>query len=390
MRAVKVTDKSTLNAFHKVPSLIYANDPNYIAHLRQDIDKVFDPKKNKLYREGGVAERWIFYNDRNELVGRVAAFVNPKTSKEEEQPTGGMGFFECIDDQAMANFIMDTARGYLEAQGMEAMDGPVNFGERNQFWGCLTKNFTDPNSYAMNYNPPYYPTLFENYGFQTYFDQYLYERDAMALPQPIFVRKYNQLINEHKMVITNIVGMPLEEVAKDFRKVYNGAWGGHASFKEMTESAAMKIMNSMKPIIDPYIIVFVYYRDEPIAFYVNIPELNEIFCHINGNLNWWGKLVFLYHKLRRTPHTLVGIVFGVVKEWQGKGVEGAMIKHMSDLLHGKGRPNYTRTVLQWIGDFNPKMLKVCENLGGSRYREMKTYRYLFDRTKPFKRCPVVE
>ena len=98
--------------------------------------------------------------------------------------------------------------------------------------------------------------------------------------------------------------------------------------------------------------------------------------------------MFLFHKWRRTPRTLVGIVFGVVKEWQGKGVEGAMIKFMSDQLH-RGEINYSRTLMQWIGDFNPRMLKVCENLGAERYRELKTYRYLFDRSKEFKRCPIV-
>lgn len=390
MRAVKVTDKSTLKAWHALPKAIYAKDANYIPHLKQDIDKVFDPKKNKLYREGGVSERWIFYNDKNELVGRVAAFVNPKTSKAEEQPTGGMGFFECINDQPTANFIFDTCKAYLVEQGMEAMDGPINFGERNQFWGCLSKNFTDPNSYGMNYNPPYYVELFEHYGWQVYFDQYLYERDALALPQPVFVRKYEQLTEHYKMEIRNVKGLSTERMASDFRKVYNGGWGGHAGFKEMTESASLKIIKSMKPVIDPHIVLFVYHEGEPIAFYVNIPELNEIFCYVNGNLNWWGKLVFLYHKWRGTPHTLVGIIFGVVKEWQGRGVEGAMIKAMSDYIHGCKKPPYTRTVLQWIGDFNPKMLKVADNLGGSRYRELKTFRYLFDRNKEFKRCPVVE
>jgi hypothetical protein len=389
MHAVIVKDKATLNEFHKVPKLIYANDKNYIAHLRQDIDKVFDEKKNKLYKDGGKSERWIFYNDRNELVGRVAAFVNPKTAYIEEQPTGGMGFFESIDDQPTANFIIDTARTWLVGQGMEAMDGPVNFGERNQFWGCLTKNFTDPNSYAMNYNPPYYPQLLENYGFQTYFEQYLYTRDARMLPQPIFMRKHEQFIANPDITISDVEGKDLKQVAEDFRKVYNGAWGGYQNFKEMTSEAAQKIMKSLKPVLDPRIIVFAYHKDEPIAFYVNIPELNEIFCYIDGNLNWWGKLVFLYHKWRKTPRTLVGIVFGVVKEWQKQGAEGAMIKFMSDQIHA-GKVKYTRTVLQWIGDFNPKMLKVADNLGGERYREMKTYRYLFDRNKPFKRCPVVE
>ena len=85
---------------------------------------------------------------------------------------------------------------------------------------------------------------------------------------------------------------------------------------------------------------------------------------------------------------MTGIVFGVAKDWQGKGVEGVMIVHLSKWLMRTGR--YRDTVLTWIGDFNPRMLKVCENLGAVNYRTMATYRYLFDRTQPFERHPIIQ
>jgi hypothetical protein len=387
MRAVPVVDKSSVEIFHSVPKGIYKDDPNYIPHVKQDIEKIFDPSKNKLFKDG-KAERWVFYNEEGKLVGRVAAFINPKTAHTEDQPTGGIGFFECINDQESANFIFDHSKKWLEENGMEAMDGPVNFGERNQFWGCLTKNFTDPNSYAMNYNPPYYPELFENYGFQTYFEQYLYKRPVQLPVQEIFIRKLERLMKIQEVTCGNIEGVPLDKVARDFLEVYNGAWGGHDNFKPMKLEAAQKIVKSLKPILDRRIVIFAYHKERPIAFFVNIPELNEIFKYIDGDLNWIGKLKFLYHKWKGTPRTMVGIVFGVVKEWHGKGVEGAMIHWSGEYL--KKKPIYDEIVMQWIGDFNPKMLKVCENLGATRYREMKTYRYLFDRNKPFQRCPVIE
>ncbi|MDP4588198.1 MAG: hypothetical protein NWS86_08455, partial [Flavobacteriales bacterium] len=83
-----------------------------------------------------------------------------------EQPTGGMGFFDCIDNQEAANLLFETCKKWLNEQGAEAMDGPINFGEKDRFWGLLVENFTDLSSYALNYNPDYYVRLFENYGFQ--------------------------------------------------------------------------------------------------------------------------------------------------------------------------------------------------------------------------------
>lgn len=385
-RAVLVDDSATLKSFHKVPRIIYADNPDYIQHLQQDIDKLFDSQKNRLLRKG-KAKRWVFFNDKNELVGRVAAFINPKTAFTENQPTGGVGFFESIDNQNTANFIFDTAKEWLETEGMEAMDGPINFGERNQFWGCLTKNFTDPNSYGMNYNPPYYPKLFETYGFKTYFNQYLYKRPVLLPVQEVFVRKTKNLIEKSGIRVDNVTKKTLPEITQDFLTVYNAAWGGHDNFKPMRLAGAQKIMNSLKPIIDKRIIIFAYHGDEPIGFFINIPELNEIFRFVNGNLNLFGKLNFLYHKWRGTPRTMVGIVFGVSKEWQGKGVEGAMIDWAGTYFTENTK--YREIVMTWIGDFNPKMLKVCQNLGAKRYREMKTYRYLFDQNAPFKRYPII-
>ena len=374
--------------FHRVPEIIYANDPNYIAHLRQDIEKIFDPKTNKLFKDG-KAIRWVFYNADGQKIGRLAAFVNPKTAHTDKQPTGGVGFFESINNQEVADFIFDTGRAWLLEQGMEAMDGPVNFGERNQFWGCLTMNFTDMNSYAMNYNPAYYPELFENYGFQTYFNQYLYTRPVYQPVEDIFVKKVERLMTQEEITVKTAVGMSLEEIADNFLKVYNGAWGGHDNFKVMERKQALKIMKSMKPVMDKRILIFTFDKeDEPIAFFINLPELNEIFRYVHGNLNLLGKMKFLYHKWKGTPTTMVGIVFGVVREWHGKGVESATIhwsgKYLTDIQL------YDKIVMQWIGDFNPKMLKVAKNLNSTKYREMKTYRYLFDREAEFERCPIVE
>ena len=59
---------------------------------------------------------------------------------------------------------------------MEAMDGPVNFGENFFHWGLLTEGFM-PQGYGMPYNKPYYRKLFEDYGFKLYYKQFTYELD---------------------------------------------------------------------------------------------------------------------------------------------------------------------------------------------------------------------
>ena len=161
----------------------------------------------------------------------------------------------------------------------------------------------------------------------------------------------------------------------------------HDNFKPMEQATALKIVKSMKPVMDPRLVVFVYHDDRAIAMYISLPELNEIFRYVNGDLNWWGKLKFLWHKRTGTVKNMTGIVFGVAKEYQGKGFEGVLIVYAEK--HIVEKKLYRDTVLTWIGDFNPKMIRVCQNLGAENYRTLATYRYLFDRNKPFERHPVI-
>lgn len=382
MKIIEVGSPKTIKEFLSLPHLIYKNDKNWIPHLKQDIEKVFDPSKNKAHANGKII-RWILQDINEITIGRIAAFIDFTDEK-----VGGIGFFECIDDEKAAFKMFDTAKEWLVQNGAELMDGSINFGEKHMFWGVLVENYTDPNSYSMNYNPPYYVNFFENYGFKVYYKQFTYKRDLATPVREVFLRKYERIIQDENYTIANVKGLSLNQIADNFKTVYNAAWGGHDSFNVMTEKTARKIMQNLKPIYDPEIMVFVYYQGKPIAFYINIPELNEIFKYINGDLNWLGKLKFLYHKWRKTSKTMVGIVFGVDQKFQSKGVEGAMIKWSQLNIAAKNR--YHQTVLIWVGDFNPKMIKVCENLGAKVYRTYHTYRYLFDRNKLFERCPIVE
>lgn len=394
MKLIEATKGAALRDWMRLPWSIYAQDANWIPHLKQDIEKVFDPERNKLFRadkengKHGEAIRWVLYEDSGKAIGRIAAFINPRTAWSERQPTGGMGFFECINDQAAANVLFDAAKAWLAARGMQAMDGPINFGDKNQFWGLLIENFTDAPIYGTNYNPPYYRKLLEGYGFQLYFNQLFFKRSVEVGAQPIFHRKYNQIINDPDMRMGHCMGRSVEQIARDFCTVYNDAWVDHENHKPMELTAAMKIVKAMKPVMDPRLLMFIWHKDRPIAMYISLPELNEIFRHVNGNLNWLGKLKFLWHKWRGTVKTMTGIVFGVAKPWQGKGLEGALIVFAEKTVVADKL--YRDTILTWIGDFNPRMIKVCQNLDAVNYRTLATFRYLFDRSAPYERHPIIE
>ena len=169
MHTIEVADKHVIQQFLELPFSIYRNNAQWVCPLLNDIESVFDPKKNNFF-SFGKCNRWILVDENNHTIGRIAAFVNEKKAYKEEQPTGGCGFFECIDDQGAANMLFGQARTWLESHGMKAMNGPINFGENDMWWGLLVDGFTSP-FYGMNYNPPYYKALFESFGFTVKYEQ---------------------------------------------------------------------------------------------------------------------------------------------------------------------------------------------------------------------------
>ncbi|MGZ8538132.1 MAG: hypothetical protein ACXWV9_07700, partial [Flavisolibacter sp.] len=149
MQIIEVKDPRSAKEFIKVNVLINEANANYIRPLDKDINDVFDPKKNKAFRFGKVT-RWILKNDTGELIGRIAAFTNKKyRNKGDDIKVGGIGFFDCINDQQAADLLFDAAKHWLLQEGTEAMDGPINFGERDRWWGLEVHGFQPP-LYCMN------------------------------------------------------------------------------------------------------------------------------------------------------------------------------------------------------------------------------------------------
>ena len=388
MQLIPVKNAVTAKQFLQVAVTVYKDDPNWIRPLDKDIEEVFDPKKNKAFRFGEV-ERWILLNEEGGVIGRIAAFVNKKyKNKGDDVPVGGVGFFECINSQEAADLLLDNAKHWLLQKGMEAMDGPINFGERDRWWGLVTQGFNEP-LYCMNYNPPYYQQLFEDYGFKVFFHQVCFGLHPQAPLTPKMFERHAKYDGDPDFTSQHIKKDKLEKFAGDFTTIYNKAWAGHGGLKQMAKEQVVLLFKKMKPVMDERIIWFAYYKEEPIAMFVNLPDLNQWFKHLDGKFGLLQKLKFLWIKKFRPNKKFCGIVFGVVPEWQGKGIDAFVVVESSKLIQTPA-VTYTEYEMQWIGDFNPKMINIAESLGETfRSRNLITYRYLFDRTKEFKRHPAL-
>jgi hypothetical protein len=386
MQLIEVTDKRLAREFLLLPLSIYKNDANWIRPLDKDIDQVFDKEKNKAFRHG-EAIRWILRDENGQTIGRVAAFVNKRyKTKGDEVPVGGMGFFECINNQHAANHLFDACKNWLQSKGMGAMDGPINFGERDRWWGLQVDGFQEP-LYCMNYNPTYYQQLFETYGFKNFFNQFCYSLKVKDRLQEKFYIRHAEVSKDPNYKAVHIKANELEKFARDFTTVYNKAWAGHGGLKLMEERTVLKMFQSMKPVMDEQISWLTYYKDEPIAVWLNIVDLNQWFKYLNGRFDWFGKLKFLWIKLIKKNRKFNGIIFGIVPEHQGKGVDSFMIMEAAKII--QNQLHYEDYELQWIGEFNPKMINIAMSLGTNVSRRLITYRYNFDPNLEFKKHPVL-
>jgi hypothetical protein len=385
MELIEVNDNQRAHDFLHVNVKINEGNPSYVRPLDKDIDEVFDPKKNKTFRFGNIS-RWVLYKSNGEPCGRIAAFINKKyKNKGDEQPTGGIGFFDCSNDQNAADMLFDVARHWLIQQGMEAMDGPINFGERDRWWGLVVEGFQSP-LYCMNYNPPYYQQLFENYGFQPFYKQICFGMDPKQVLNEKLRERHAFYARDLSYSVKNISKKHFEKYAADFTEVYNAAWAGHGGLKELKKEQVLQMFKKMKPVMDERIIWFAYHNETPIAIFVNLPDLNQWFRHLDGKFDLFHKLKFLWVKKTKACTKFNGLVFGIVPEYQGKGMDAYLVMEADKTVL---KTEYTDYEMQWIGDFNPRMLNVAKGLGDVyQSRLLITYRYLFDRSKEFKRHPI--
>lgn len=374
MKLFEVKTKRDIKNFHDTGRIIYKDDPNWVCPLDVIVEAVFDPGKNVFFTHGD-AIRWILKDNKGNLIGRTAAFINEKKAYNYKQPTGGMGFFECINDQKAAFLLFDACRDWLKKRGMEAMDGPINFGENDNFWGLLVEGFIHP-TFGMNYHKPYYKDLFESYGFKSYFEQVTNHLD-LTVPFPErFWKIANWVRQKPGYSFRHFTYKEADKFIDDLKTIYDKAWVKHENFTPISKKDVHESLNKAKHVLIEEFVWFVYHNDEPIAFLVMLPDANELFKSFNGKLNLLNKLkVLLVNKKKVFTMTRI-TVMGVVPEFQKKGVESGIFWHMDKVM--PKYPKIKTIELSWVGDFNPKMRSLHDAVGGRFVKKHITYRKIFD------------
>ena len=382
MKIIEVITKDDKKEFINFPKKLYSTDPYWVCQLDSGIESVFDPMKNHTFKHG-EAIRWILKDETGLTIGRIAAFIDNVRSAANNQPTGGIGFFEVIENRDAAFMLFDKAIEWQIVNNMQAVDAPINFGENDNNWGLLVEGFMQP-GIGMPYNKKYYRSFFEEYGFQNYFEQYSYHRDIRGKNNKIV--QFPERIMKIAEWLTKRPGYTFRhfefrnktKYVNDIVEIYNSTWSVFKEdFTPLDPVILEESLERAKQIIDEKLIWFAYFNDKPIAFFVLFPDLNQILKHLNGKLHFWNMIRFVYYKLTHKMTRMRAFVGGVHPTHQNSGVESAIFFQLYRVF--KKRPWFKELELSWVGDFNSRMIAIYEALGAKKAKTHITYRYLINK-----------
>ncbi|HBH83743.1 MAG: hypothetical protein A2X05_01755 [Bacteroidetes bacterium GWE2_41_25] len=381
MQILEVAKIQDRKEFIDLPKRLYRDDPCWVCPLDSAVESVFDPAVNHTFKHG-EAIRWILKDEDGSTIGRIAAFIDSVRSAANNQPTGGIGYFEVIDSRDAAFLLFDTAKLWLKDRNIEAMDGPINFGENDNNWGLLVEGFMQQ-GFGMPYNMRYYMDFFEAYGFKAYFEQYSYHRTIrednnkiVQFPERI-MKIASWLAKRPGYTFSHFEKRNKEKYVKDIVEIYNSTWSVFKEdFTPLETAFLYESFEKSKPIIDEELIWFAYHNDRPISFFILLPDVNQILIHFDGKMNLWNKIRFVYFMLTHKMTRMRAIAGGVHPSYQNSGVESAIFLHLYNMFLKK--PWFIELELSWVGDYNPKMIAIYEALGASRAKTHITFRYLIN------------
>jgi len=371
LAVMEVNDRISEAMFLNVSESIYRHDRSWIPFLKSEIVNIFNPSVNPYFIHG-EAKRWILVNESGEVIGRIAAFVNFQKIDQENHRVGCIGFFECVADQPAAFLLFDTAVGWLvENFNVTAVDGPVNFGENDKYWGLLISGFTPP-SYGMSYNHPYYRKFFDAYGFTILYKQLTNYLDLQKPLPERFNKIACRIVNNTQYHFRPFSYKETDHFVSDFLTIYNKAWASFNNFQPMSEAVVRKSLAELKPIMEEDFIWFAYADNKPIGLLLSVPDINEILKYCGGEFNTWSKIKFVYYKYQKGFSRMRVVVMGIVPEFQNRGIESALI--LEAYKAAKKKQHYKHVELSWVGDFNQKMLAIHKAMGAVEDKEHATFR----------------
>jgi len=365
-----VTTLTEDEIFLDVPMRVYANDPYWVPPLRSTVAKQFAPS-NAFFKYGKL-QRFIALSQgaNAQAVGRIGAAVNQRLIDREGQNVGLIGFFECVQDFAIAQSLLKTACQWLREQGMTIARGPIDLSTHNN---CLflVDGFGSSPVVMTSYNPPYYPQFIEQDGWHKAKDAYAYDF-PLDKPLPAEFEKAYRIACKSGVSFRPLrtKGKGFEQDAKSLYHLLNQTFANNWSFTPRSEAEFLDEAKDLQSLVDPDVFPVAEYNGEMIGCFMGLPDYNIPLKHVGGRLNWLGILKFLWYR-RQIDQGRVMVVCSL-PEYRRKMVPLALIYLGMQGGIQKGKP-YKRAELSWVYEDNFPSRRLIEASGGKLYKTYRIY-----------------
>jgi hypothetical protein len=361
-----VTNKSELNQFIKFPFKIYKGDPYWVPPLLMEQKTLLNKQKNPFFKDA-EAEYFLAYKN-GEVVGRIAAIKNDIHLKYHNDSSGQFGFFECINEQEVANALFDKAKSWIKEKQLKYMRGPAN-PSSNDIYGMLIEGFDDSPRLLMPYNPKYYIELCENYGMKKAKDMFawkiVYDKitasEKLKRGQEIVRKRYNLKISQLDM-------KNFQKDLEKFKYVYNKAWAPNWGFVPMTEEQIDAMAKDMKPLAEPSLVLFGEIDNKLVGAALVMLDYNIIFKKMNGTLFPFN-FIKLFTQKKKIDWARI-LTLGIIPEYQKKGLDTIFYW---EIVHRAAKLGIRLGEASWVLEDNDMMNRGLELMNADRYKHYRIW-----------------
>jgi GNAT superfamily N-acetyltransferase len=361
----EVKNQKDLMTFVQFPWEIYQGDRFWVPPLIKD--QLLKLSPDHPFR--AHSEMILFLARREgKIVGRIAGIIDHHYIEFHQEKVGFFGFFESTPEAEVAEILFSRVAGWLKGHGLEKMAGPMN-PSTNDECGLLIEGFDSPPCLMMPYNPSYYPSLLEGFGFKKEMDLYAYWLEQSSFLSDRLDRIMERTKKREPQLWVRPINLRhLEEELKIIKEIYNQAWSKNWGFVPLTDEEINLLAKELKPLIVSDLVLFAYWGEEPVGFSVSLPDYNEVLKRLDGKIGLLGALKFLYYS--RKINTVRVMLLGVKQAFQKKGVEGLL--YIETFKRGD-RKGYYQGECSWILEKNVLMQHGIEAMGGRRYKCYRIY-----------------
>jgi hypothetical protein len=316
----------------------------------EDVKRIFDPNRNSFLTQGKVA-RWIAYDAHNFCAGRIAAFYHPADGH-----TGRIGFFESIENEAIAFGLFDVAKSWLVSQHCTCMEGPENFGEKDRFWGLMTGGYETPALYLDNFNPPFYSLFFRQYGFTV--KETIYSYCIRLKDIPIHRLELAMERNQQSASYTYVHYSKAaeERLAGDIHAVYTASFDAGKRISHLSVQDIRGLLQQVKPLLNEQHFWLAYADGLPAGFLLFLNEPRAI-------------------SSVPQPKRIKGFAFATIPAYRGKGIELGLCVNLYRQFVNDNIPY--EIFLSGINSITHKMISFLTKMGAERYKEHQLFTLKF-------------